>query len=127
MFNTLVLHLILVADDGEEDGSHDGEGQEQFAADIQDTQITDEMEDSHSSASSNRVTTPLPLTPCRRPTPHKRMHYGPKIYAIEEKLLQIIKKPEKEPDENEMFCLSSAATLRKIQDPQKKEHTKLQL
>ena len=55
------------------------------------------------------------------------MHYGPKKDPFEEKLLQIIEKPEKEPDEDEMFCLSLATTLRKIQDPQKKEYTKLQL
>ena len=85
------------------------------------------MEDSQSSASSNRVTTPLLLTPYRRPTPGKRMCYGPKRGAIKVKLLQIIKNPEEEPDEHEMFCLSLADTLRKIQDPQKKEHTKLQL
>ena len=55
------------------------------------------------------------------------MHYGPKKDAIEEKLIQIIEKPEKKSNEDEMFCLSLAATLRKIQDPQKKEYTKLQL
>ena len=75
----------------------------------------------------NRVTTPPLLTPCRKQTPGKRMGYGPKKDAIEEKLLQIIKKSEKKPDEVEMFCLSLAATVRKIQDPQKKEYTKLQL
>ena len=55
------------------------------------------------------------------------MHYGPKREAIKEKLLQIIEKPEKEPNEDKMFCLSLAATLSKIQDPKKKEYTKLQL
>ena len=88
------------------------------------------MEDSQSSASasSNRVTTPPPLTPCRRPTPGKRMHYGQnKRDAIEEKLLKIIEKPEKEPDEDEIFCQSLATSLRKIQDPQRKEYMKLQL
>ena len=55
------------------------------------------------------------------------MHYGPKKDAIEDKLLQIIEQLEKKPDEDEMFCLSLVATLRKIQDHQKKEHTKLQL
>ena len=99
------------------------------------TQISDEMKDSQSSAgnssqsqsSSNRVTTPPSLTPCRRPTPGKRMCYSPKKDAIEDKLLQIIEKPEKKCDEDEMFYLSLAATLRKIQDPQKKEYTKLEL
>ena len=53
--------------------------------------MTSEMEDSKSSASSNRVTIPPPLTPCRRPTPGKRMHYGPnKRDAIEEKIHKII-------------------------------------
>ena len=86
------------------------------------------MEDSQLSASSNKVTTPPPFTPCRRPTLGKRMHYGPnKRDANEEKLLKIIEKPEKQPDEDEIFCLSLATSLRKIQDPQRKEYTKLQL
>ena len=95
-----------------------------------DTQIVDDMEDSQSSASasSNMVTTPPPLTPCRRPTPGKRMHYGQnKRDAIWEKLLKIIEKPEKEPDEDEIFCQNLATSLRKIQDPQRKEYTKLKL
>ena len=56
------------------------------------------MEDSQSSASasSNRVTTPPPLPHCRRPTPGKRMHYGPnKRGAIEEKLLKIVENQKK--------------------------------
>ena len=87
------------------------------------------MEDSQSSASasSNRVTMPSALTPCRRP-PGKRMYYGPnKRNAIEEKLLKIVEKPEKWSDEDEIFCLSLAISLRKTQDPQRKEYTKLQL
>ena len=93
-----------VADEGEEDKS-DNEGQEQVSDNL-DTQIDDEMEDSQStaSASSNTVTTPPPLTPCRRPTPGKRMHCGHnKRDAIEERLLKIIEQPEKEPDEDEKF------------------------
>ena len=93
-----------VADEGEEDKS-DNKGQEQVSDNL-DTQIDDEMEDSQStaSASSNRVTSAPPLTPCRRPTPGKRMHCGQnKRDAIEERLLQIIGKPEKEPDEDEKF------------------------
>ena len=88
------------------------------------------MENSQSSASasSNRVTALPPLTPCRRLTPGKRMHYGPnKRDAIEEKLLKIIEKPEKEPNEDEIICLSLATSVRKIQDPQRKEYMKLQL
>ena len=80
-----------VADEGEEDKSGN-EGQEQVSDNL-DTQIDDEMEDSEStaSASSNRVTSAPPLTPCRRPTPGKRMHCGQnKRDAIEERLLQII-------------------------------------
>ena len=68
--------------------------------------MVNEMEDSQSSASasSNRVTTPPPLTPCRRPTPGKRMHNGPnKRDAIEAKLLKIIEKPEKQTDKDENF------------------------
>ena len=116
--------LLMV---GEEDDSNDGEGLKQVVADTQDTQIADEMEDSQSSASSNRVTMPPPLTTCRRPTPGKRMYYGPKRDVIEEKLLQIIKKPEKEPDEDEMFCLSLAATLEENPRPSKEGLYKLQL
>ena len=56
------------------------------------------------------------------------MHYGPnKRDAIEENLLKIIEKPEKQPGEDEIFCLSLATSLMKIQDPQRKEYTKLQL
>ena len=56
------------------------------------------------------------------------MHYGPnKRDAIEEKVLKIIEKPEKQPDEYEIFCLSLATSLRKIQDLQMKEYTKLHL
>ena len=48
---------------------------------------------SSASASNNRAITPPPLTPCRRPTPYKRKHYGPnKRGAIEEKLFKIIEK-----------------------------------
>ena len=46
--------------------------------------------------------------------------------AIEEKLLDIIQQPESKPDE-ELFCLSLAAKLRKIKDPKKKEYAQLQL
>ena len=54
------------------------------------------------------------------------MHCGPnKRDAIEEKLLKIIEKLEEEPDEDEIFCQSLATSLRKIQDPQRKEYTKL--
>ena len=56
------------------------------------------------------------------------MHYGlNKGDAIEEKLLKIIEKPEKQPDEYEIFCLSLATSPRKIQDAQRKEYMKLQL
>ena len=91
------------------------------------------MEDSQSSAgnssqsSNNRVTTPPHLTPSRRPTLGKRMWYSPKKDATEDKLLQIIKKPEKKLDENEIFCLSLAATLREIQDLRRRNYAKLQL
>ena len=109
-----------VADEGDEDKS-DNEGQEQVSDNF-DSQIDDEMEDSQStaSASSNRVTTPPPLTPCRRPTPGKRMHCGHnKRDAIEERLLKIIEQLEKEPDEDEKFCQSLATSLRKIPRPSK--------
>ena len=117
-----------VADYGEEDKSDNDEGQEKVVADTQDTQMANGMEDSQSSASisSNKATTPTPLTPCRRPTPDKWMHYRPnKRDAVEEKLLKIIEKTEKQPDEDEIFCLSLVTPQRKIQDPQKKDSTKL--
>ena len=53
------------------------------------------------------------------------MHY--KRDAVEEKLLQIIGKPENEPDKDKIFCLGLATLLRKIKDPKRKEYTKLQL
>ena len=56
------------------------------------------------------------------------MHYDPnKRDTIEEKLLKIIEKPEKQADEDEIFCQCLATSLRKIQDLQRKEYTKLQL
>ena len=104
----------------------DDEEQEQ-GVDTMDTQIVADVDDLQSSASacSSNITTPPPLTPWTRPAPGKRMHY--KRDAVEEKLLQIIRQPEKEPDEDEIFCLGMATSLRKIKDPQKKEYTKLQL
>ena len=117
-----------VADERDEDKGDD-EGQEQIFDNL-DILIVDEMEDSQSTASapSNMATTQPPLTPCRRPTPGKRMHCGQyKKDVIEERLLKIIEKLEKEPDEEEKFCQSLATSLRKIQDPQRKEYTKLRL
>ena len=91
-------------------------------------EIGGETEDSQSSpGTSSRLTTPLPLTPVSRPTPGKRMQHGPKKDPVEEKLLEIIQKPESKPDEEELFCLSLAAKLRKIKDPQKREYAQLQL
>ena len=50
----------------------------------------------------------------------KRMGHGPKKDTVEEKLLEIIQEPECKPDEEELFCLSLAAKLRKIKDPKKR-------
>ena len=47
--------------------------------------------------------------------------------TVEEKLLKIIQEPEHKPDEDELFCLSLAAKLRKIKDPKKREYAQLQL
>ena len=48
------------------------------------------------------------------------MCYGPNMRdAIEEKLLKIIEKPEKQPDEDEIFCLSLATSLRENTRPPK--------
>ena len=90
--------------------------------------IGGETEDSQSSAgTSSRLTMPPPSTPVSRPTPGKRMRHGPKKDTVEEKLLEIIQEPEHKPDEEELFCLSLAAKLRKIKDPQKREYAQLQL
>ena len=55
------------------------------------------------------------------------MQHGPKKDPVEEKLLEIIQKPESKPDEEELFCLSLAAKLRRIKDPQKREYAQMQL
>ena len=119
-----------VADAEGADGSDDDEVelvQEQEASTL-DMDIGGETEDSQSSAgTSSRLTMPPPSTPVSRPTLGKRMQHGPKKDAIEEKLLEIIQQPESKPDEEELFCLSLAAKLRKIKDPQKKEYAQLQL
>ena len=73
-------------------------------------------------ASSQHVYSPPPIR--GKIQPGKR-HC--KESCIEEKLLEIIEKPETKLDEDEMFCLSIAPTLKKIKDPQKKEYAKLQL
>ena len=101
--------------------------QDQEAATL-DMEIGGETEDSQSSpGTSSRLTTPPPLTPVSRPTPGKRMQHGPKKDPVKEKLLEIIQKPESKSDEEELFCLSLAAKLRKIKDPQKREYAQLQL
>ena len=119
-----------MADVGGADGSDDEQvelSQEQEAATL-DMEIGGETEDSQSSPwTSSRLTTPPPLTPVSRPTPGKRMRHSPKKDPVEEKLLEIIQKPESKPDEEELFCLSLAAKLRKIKDPQKREYAQLQL
>ena len=78
-FNILVLCLMLMRGDDKSDDK----GQEQVF-DTLDTQIVDEMENSQSSAStsSNKVTTPPPLPPCRRSTPGKRMHCNAWEFAM---------------------------------------------
>ena len=116
-------------DVGSADGSDEQVelAQEQEAATL-DMEIGGETEDSQSSpGTSSRLTTPPPLTPVSRPTPGKRMQHGPKKDPVEKKLLEIIQKPESKPDEEELFCLSLAAKLRKIKDPQKREYAQLQL
>ena len=112
------------------DGSDDEQvelSQDQEVATL-DMEIGGETEDSQSSpGTSSRLNTPPPLTPVSRPTPGKRMRHGPKIDPVEEKLLDIIQKPESKPDEEELFCLSLAAKLRRIKDPQKREYAQMQL
>ena len=56
-----------------------------------------------------------------------KWHRNTKYNRVEERLLQIIEKPEPKCDKNKMFCLSLVATLKKITKPQRKELTKLQL
>ena len=118
-----------MADVGGADGSDDEQDQDQDQeAATPDMEIGGETEDSQSSpGTSSRLTTPLPLTPVSRPTPGKRMQHRPKKDPVEEKLLEIIQKPESKPDEEELFCLSLAAKLRRIKDPQKREYAQMQL
>ena len=112
------------------DGSDDEQvelSQDQEVATL-DMDIGGETEDSQSSpGTSSRLNTPPPLTPVSRPTPGKKMRHGPKKDPVEEKLLDIIQKPESKPDEEELFCLSLAAKLRRIKDPQKREYAQMQL
>ena len=119
-----------VADAGGDDSSDDDEveaSQEQEVG-TPDMDIGGETEDSQSSAgTSSRLTTPPPSTPVSRPTPGKRMQHGPKKDTVEDKLLEIIQEPEYKPDEEELFCLSLAAKLRKIKDPKKREYAEMQL
>ena len=119
-----------MADVGGADGSDDEQvelSQDQEVA-TPDMEIGGETEDSQSSpGTSSRLNTPPPLTPVSRPTPGKRMRHGPKKDPVEEKLLEIIQKPESKPDEEELFCLSLAAKLRRIKDPQKREYAQMQL
>ena len=116
-----------MADVGGADGSDDEQDQDQEAA-TPDMEIGGETEDSQSSpGTSSRLTTPPPLTPVSRPMPGKRMRHGPKKDPVEEKLLEIIQKPESKPDEEELFCLSLAAKLRRIKDHQKREYAQMQL
>ena len=119
-----------MADVGGADGSDDEQvelSQDQEVA-TPDMEIGGETEDSQSSpGTSSRLNTPPPLTPVSRPTPGKRMQHGPKKDPVEEKLLEIIQKPESKPYEEELFCLSLAAKLRRIKDPQKREYAQMQL
>ena len=119
-----------VADAGGDDSSDNDEveaSQEQEVG-TPDMDIGGETEDSQSSAgTSSRLTMPLPSTPVSRTTLGKRMQHGPKKDTVEEKLLEIIQEPERKPDEEESFCLSLAAKLRKIKDPKKREYAQLQL
>ena len=119
-----------VADVGGDDGSDDDEveASQEHEVGTPDMDIGGETEDSQSSAgTSSRLTMPPPSTPMSRPTPGKRMRHGPKKDTVEEKLLEIIQEPERKPDEEELFCLSLAAKLRKIKDPKKREYAQLQL
>ena len=52
---------------------------------------------------------------------------GQRKDPVEEKLLEINQKPESKPDEEELFCLSLAAKLRRIKDRQKREYAQMQL
>ena len=92
------------------DGSDDEQvelSQDQEVA-TPDMDIGGETEDSQSSpGTSSRLNTPPPLTPVSRPTPGKRMRHGPKKDPVEEKLLDIIQKPESKPDEEEIVLLKS--------------------
>ena len=100
------------------DGSDDEQvelSQDQEVA-TPDMDIGGETEDSsHLLGLHPGLNTPPPLTPVSRPTPGKRCDMGQRKILLEEKLLDIIQKPESKPDEEELFCLSLAAKLRENQ------------
>ena len=92
-------------------------------SDIDDSKDVVESESSQPTpASSQHVYSPPPI---RGKIQLGKRHY--KESCIEEKLLEIIEKPETKLDEDEMFCLSIAVASKKIKDPQKIEYVKLQL
>ena len=75
----------------------------------------DDREDVEDSGSSN--STPASSQQAYSPPPIRgKMQPGKRCYkesCIEEKLLEIMEKPKTKLDENEMFCLSIASTLKK--------------
>ena len=94
---------------GEEDESDDG-----------DTQISNKLEDSQSSAGNSSQSSNNRVYNTTAFNSKVETNIGQKQDATEDKMLQIIKKPEGKLDEGEMFCFSIATNVRKIQDPQKK-------
>ena len=92
-------------------------------SDIDDREGVEDSESLQSTPASSQGEYSLPPVNVKIQT--GKRHY--KESHIEDKLLEIIEKPETKLDEDEMFCLSIASTLKKIKDPQKKEYAKLQL
>ena len=111
-------------DDNSDDG--DSQAQEHEHDKIEDSESSASTPQSSQSSSNNMVLTPPHVLPKVDVTPGK-LHRKKRNNRVEEKLLQMIEKPEPKHDEDKMFCLSLVATLKKITYLQRKELTKLKL
>ena len=116
-----------ISDEGDEnsdDNNDDGksQAQEHEHKEIKHRESSVSIPQSSQSSSNNRIHTPPPI--CVTPGKwYRNMKYN----RVEEKMLHIIEKLKPKHDEDQMFCLGLAVTLKKITDPQRKELIKLQL
>ncbi len=109
-----------------DDGSTQDEEVESEPEEARDSDNVSTTSTQASSSQSSRVDTPPPVKSKSRLTPGKRRQ-NKQDQRIESKLLEIIHKPEEKADEDQLFCMSLAGSLRKITDPQRKEYAKLQI